>query len=92
VGPAQRRPAGRTGLIGADAVEAGEGRIRQLDEAGDLRVVPLDPPHPGLAQRVEALMLLPHEQRAPGAHHVLLPPDLAQVRARRALERTGCSS
>jgi hypothetical protein len=55
---------------------------REDDEAVDLVLVPVDPA--ALGVRVhgdEVLVTLPDHQRSLGTEHVLLPPDLAKVRA-----------
>jgi hypothetical protein len=54
--------------------------VRQHDEAVDLALIAVDPPHLGLGpDRHEAVVLLPDHERALGPEHVLLPPHLPQI-------------
>jgi hypothetical protein len=71
---------GRTRVTSGSALHGVEQPIGEDDEAVDLVLVPVDPPHLGLgADGHELVVLLPDDERALGAENVLLPPHLPQV-------------
>jgi hypothetical protein len=67
--------------LGASLIaQQGKHLVGEPDELVDLVLVPVDPAHLRLAgDGHEPVVLLPDEERAVGAEHVLLPPDLPEV-------------
>src|SRR5688572_17165300 len=75
-----------TRACAASARQQRQQLVCAVDERGDLVLIALHPLVPRRADRHEVAVLLPDEQRALGAEHVLLPPDLPQVVLRDAVE------
>lgn len=62
------------------ALQRVEKPVREHDESVDLVLVPVHPPHLRFGpDRHELVVLLPDDERALGAEHVLLPPHLPQI-------------
>ncbi len=64
------------------ALQSAQQVFGENDEPVDLVLVPIDPAALGVGVHGdEVLVTLPHDERALGTEHILLPPDLPKVRA-----------